>query len=455
MRKISMKSILVLLVCVLSFSASSFAQTTETFDIATFQQPTGWKKQEKPGALIYATSNESKGTYALITLYASGESVGNVRQDFESDWQEFAVGQFKVNARPELEPEKTAAGWTIITGGAAFQNDLGPAAILMSTYSGNGRKFSVSAMFNSRDHLPAIEAFASSIKLKTGPGKQLNATAEKRQPQTANNRSGSQLTGDGYAFATTNFDDGWNAAIKSDWVEATKGDTTVLLHYGITMTDEMRQDLSNSYWNKIAANKYNIRNLYPTNYSVLKDFPYYFVQADATEKATGKSVFVSFQVIPKNGTAYCYEIVTPTKDSFSRQFPTMDKIENLSGYNRFAIGKSDLIGTWQAGAGAFTQYYFVSSGNYAGMNITVSNLKYVFLTGTSYRTEVKAVTNSVYAAEKEIGRYTLGNWDISTTDQKGKLSNFSAWFEATKGGRILHLLNKKYSSEHYLLGKQR
>ncbi len=187
-----MKPIVFLIVCFLSLSANSFAQAPETFDIATFRPPAGWKKQEKPGAIIYTTSDESKGTYALITLFASGESVGNARQDFESDWQEFVVEQFKVNARPEIEPEKTAAGWKIITGGAAFQNNLGPAAVLMSTYSGNDRKFSVSAMFNSRDHLPAIEAFASSIELKkTEPGKQLNATAEKQQPQT-DNRSSSQ-----------------------------------------------------------------------------------------------------------------------------------------------------------------------------------------------------------------------------------------------------------------------
>jgi len=457
-----MKQFFPVLVCLLTVAISSFAQSTETFDIATFQAPADWKKQSKDGVVIFNTSNQQKNTYAMILLYASGESSGNAKGDFESDWQEFVVRQFKVNTHPETEPEKTAAGWKIITGGAAFQNDLGPAAVLMSTYSGNGRKFSVSAMFNSRDYLPAIEAFASSIELKkTEPGKQLNATAEKQQPQTANNQSVSQpsttqfFAGNGYTFTTTNFDDGWHAAIKSDWVEVTKDDTTVLLHYGITITDEMRRDLSNSYWNQIAANRYQVKNLYPTNYSVLKDFPYYFVQADATERATGKNVFVSFQVIPKNGTAYCYEIVTPTRDSFSRQFPTMDQIENLSRYNRFAIAKSDLIGTWQAGGGAFTQYYFVSSGNYAGMNITVSNLRYVFVNGTSYRTEVKAVTNIVYASEKEIGKYTAGNWDVSTTDQKGKLSNFSAWFEATKGGRILHLLNKKYSSEHYLLGKDR
>jgi len=436
-----MKKLLLVLVCLYSFPISSFAQSTETFDIATFQAPTGWKKTNKDGVLIFNTSNQQKNTYAMIMIYASGESSGNAKSDFEGDWQEFIAGQLGIKGKPELEPIEKNDGWDVVSGGAAFENETGRSAVILRTYSGFGKTFSAAAIFNSQDSLPAIEAFASSIKLKTtGPGKQVNATAAKQ---------------DGYTFATSNFDDGWNAAINSDWVEVTKGDTTVLLHYGITITDEMRQDLSNSYWNKIAASKYNIRNLYPTNYSVLKDFPYYFVQADATEKATGKNVFVSFQVISKNGTAYCYEIVTPTRDSFARQFPTMDKIEDLSGYNRFAIGRSDLIGTWQAGAGAFTQYYFVSSGNYAGMNITVSNLKYVFVNGTSYRTEVKAVTNRIYASEKEIGKYTVGNWDISTTDQNGKLSNFSAWFEATKGGRILHLLNKKFSSEHYLLAKDR
>jgi hypothetical protein len=331
-------------------------------------------------------------------------------------------------------------------GSAPFEKEGLKGVAVLVTASGYGRMMNAMILTNTQAYEPQITAFLESFSFK----KSAPTSANGAVPNPAR-----VVTGDGYTFVTTNFDDGWNAAIKGDWVEVTKGDTNVLLHYGITITDEMRQDLSNSYWNQIAANKYQIKNLYRTNYSVLKDFPYYFVQADATEKATGKNVFVSFQVIPKNGTAYCYEIVTPTKDSFSRQFPTMDKIENLSWYNRFAIGRNDLVGTWQAGGGAFTQYYFVASGNYAGMNITVSNLKYFFANGTSYRTEVKAVTNSIYAAEKENGKYTVGNWDVSTTDQKGKISDFSAWFEATKGGRILHLLNKKYSSEHYLLGKVR
>lgn len=441
-----MKHKILFVTLVLSFAIVSHAQAVETFDIATFKSPKGWNRQATQSSIKFSIEDKATGGVCLITLFKSVPGIGTSKENFDVAWQALVKETINVSAAPQMQPSNNPDDWKVEMGSAPFEKEGAKGVAVLVTVSGYGKMMNAVILTNTAAYEPAITSFLESFSFT----KPVQAPADRAilNPAPAN-------TGDGYAFATTNFDDGWNAVIKSDWVEVTKGDTTVLLHYGITMTDEMRQDLSNSYWNKIAANKYNIRNLYPTNYSVLKDFPYYFVQADATEKATGKSVFVSFQVIPKNGTAYCYEIVTPSKSSFSQQFPTMDKIENLSRYNRFAIGKSDLIGTWQAGAGAFTQYYFVSSGNYAGMNITVSNLKYLFVNASSYRTEVKAVTNNVYASEKEIGRYTVGNWDVSTTDQKGKLSNFSAWFEATKGGRILHLLNKKYSSEHYLLGKDR
>lgn len=436
-----MKRVLFVCLCLCLFSICSLAQTPETFDIATFQPPKGWSKKASENAIQF--SIEGKDSFALITLYKSVPSIGNPKANFDAAWSGIVKEAVPVTAAPQMVPAETKDGWSITAGLAPFEKDGAKGVALLITASGYGKMVNVVILTNSDAYEAATDAFMQSISFK----KPL-ATNESAPVQPTTSASG-------YAFSTTNFDDGWNAVIKNDWVEVTKGDTTVLLHYGIKIADEMRQDLSNSYWNQISANKYRVKNLYPTYYSVLKDFPYYFVQADATDKATGKNVFVSFQVIPKNGTAYCYEIVTPTRDSFSLQFPTMDKIEALSRYNRFAIGKNDLIGTWQAGGGAFTQYYFVDTGNYAGMNITVSNLKYIFTNGGGYRTDVKAVTNGVYASEKEIGRYTVANWDVSTTDQKGKVSAFSAWFEATKGGRILHLLNKKHAGEHYQLGKER
>ena len=193
MKKISVKPILFLIVCLLSLSANCFAQATETFDIATFQPPKGWQRQDKGGAVIFKTINEQKGTYAMIMLVASGESSGNAKKDFEGEWQEFVAGQLGIKGKPELEPIEKKDGWDVLSGGTAFENETGRSAVILRTYSGFGKTFSAAAIFNSQDSLPAIEAFASSIELrKTGLGKPVNATAENQQLPSADNQSGSQ-----------------------------------------------------------------------------------------------------------------------------------------------------------------------------------------------------------------------------------------------------------------------
>ncbi len=187
-----MKHLLFLTLCFLAFSMGSLAQTTETFDIATFQPPTGWEKQNKPGVVIFLTSSEQKGTYAMITLYASGTSTGNPKSEFDADWQEFIAGQLGIKGMPEVEPVEKKDGWDVVSGGAAFENEMGPSAVILNTYSGFGKTFSAAAIFNSQDNLPAIVAFAASIKLKKSePGKQVNTVTE-THPQTIDNQGGSQ-----------------------------------------------------------------------------------------------------------------------------------------------------------------------------------------------------------------------------------------------------------------------
>jgi hypothetical protein len=161
-----MKKLLLSIFFLLPLSTDSLAQRLETFDVATFQQPAGWKKQNKDGAVIFVTSNQQKGTFAVITIYASGASSGNAKSDFDSDWREFIAGQLGVKGKPQIEPAKRAEGWELITGGAAFENEMGTSAVILNTFSDLGKKFSLAAVFNSHDNLPAIEAFISSVKLK-------------------------------------------------------------------------------------------------------------------------------------------------------------------------------------------------------------------------------------------------------------------------------------------------
>lgn len=145
---------------------SSAAQSLATFDIATFQPPAGWQRQEKEGVVIFNTSNQQKGTYALITLYRSDVSSGDAKRDFDSDWQQFIVGQFGINGNPQLEPTRSAGGWEIVAGGTQFEKDLGPSVVILNTFSGSGTKFSFAALFNNQEYVPVIEAFISSVNLK-------------------------------------------------------------------------------------------------------------------------------------------------------------------------------------------------------------------------------------------------------------------------------------------------
>jgi hypothetical protein len=148
-----MKRFTIVFVCLLTVSLSSLAQTAETFDLATFQSPQGWKQQDKDGVLIFDTSNQQKGTYAMIMIYRSGDSSCNPKSDFEADWQQFIAGQLGIKSKPEIEPARNVEGWEVTTGGAPFENKMGTSAVLLSTYSGYGKTLSMAALFNSQDHL--------------------------------------------------------------------------------------------------------------------------------------------------------------------------------------------------------------------------------------------------------------------------------------------------------------
>ncbi len=161
-----MERSILLFTCLLALTFGAFAQTPETYDIATFASPAGWQKQTKEGAVIFTISDSKKGSFAMMTLYRSGVSSGSARGDFDADWRQFIAGQLKVENQPKVEPAKSMDGWELVGGGATFESQLGPAVVMLNTFSGHGRSFSFAAIFNNQDILPAIEAFFVSLKLR-------------------------------------------------------------------------------------------------------------------------------------------------------------------------------------------------------------------------------------------------------------------------------------------------
>lgn len=154
------------------------AQTTDSFDIATFRAPAGWTRKPKDNGLIFSTSDQKKGMFAMIVLYRNELSLGDAKRDFDADWQQFVADALGVKDKPQMEPQKQADGWTITTGGSTFEGELGTSAVILSTYSGFGRRWSAAAIFNNQDYVAAIDAFASSIVLsKPAPKATTSTTA--------------------------------------------------------------------------------------------------------------------------------------------------------------------------------------------------------------------------------------------------------------------------------------
>ncbi len=182
-----MKKLLFAVAIILSGYYAGFAQAVDSFDIATFRPPAGWGKQSKDGGVVFTTTDPAKGIYAMIVLYRSGVSSGKPSADFDADWKQYAAPISGIKTQPQMEPPTQTNGWQVTTGGGTFQGDLGTSALIMNTYTGFGKKFSVVAIFNTPDYAPAIGVFADSIVL--------DKTAAKPLPTSANPAAVSQIVG--------------------------------------------------------------------------------------------------------------------------------------------------------------------------------------------------------------------------------------------------------------------
>ena len=112
-------------------------------------------------------------------------------------------------------------------------------------------------------------------------------------------------------------------------------------------------------------------------------------------------------------------------------------------YNRFAIAAADLPGHWTESSSNAMEYYNAYTGSYAGMGIASSDNDFYFNQDNTYKSKHTSATGSTgnlttFNLEYS-GQYIVSNWEVDLTNRRdGKPDNFDAYFEAVKGGRILH-----------------
>lgn len=445
--------IIALLPLLISLTATSFAQK-QTYDLVTFNSPKGWTKEEKQNLIMYTRVDKKNKTWCQIGVYKSTASKGSIEADLQSEWNEMAVKQFSITDTMQATETQEADGWKIKTGSGKFTFNNQPAAVLLTTFSGYNRCTSIMATTNSQRYLENIESFVGGINLKN-PG--AAEEIQKEPVKKINTQTNSSVTNTGFAFTSTNFDDGWTSTVREDWVEVTKGSMKVLLHYPKegTIFPADPGPLTTAAWNILVAPRYSNLKNYKTSYIATSDRPY-LGMGYATENATGNNVFIVFF---HQGNGGWLEFITPDKNAFIQQYKfdpetiqwdsntdLMIPLANMTGYNKFAIAASDLKGKWTSDFTGIQQLYYVYTGQYAGMNINQSNEEFIFNAGNSYNWKLLAVNGvigNVKAVEvKSAGQFTVPNtWQVYFSKIESGPRTFHAFWSCIKGARVLNLLD--------------
>jgi hypothetical protein len=161
-----MKQVVLLMVC-WSVVATSFAQK-ETFDVIRYAAPKGWKKDVTETTVSYTIIKGN--TWCRINIVKSTISKGDIDPDFENEWQEMVVKNYKPVEAPQINEAKETgmsegAGWKIKAGGAKFIFNNSDAIVFLVTATGFERCASIIATTNSGSYMKDIEELLASVDL--------------------------------------------------------------------------------------------------------------------------------------------------------------------------------------------------------------------------------------------------------------------------------------------------
>jgi hypothetical protein len=147
------------------FLTDTFAQK-ETFDIITYSPPAGWKKEITENIIIYTSINNINKTWCRIGIVKSTVSKGNIDADFESEWHDLVIKNYKPTDAPKLNGVRETDGWKIKEGVTKFKYNNADAIVMLTTISGFDRCASIVINTSSQEYLKDIDVFLTSVEFK-------------------------------------------------------------------------------------------------------------------------------------------------------------------------------------------------------------------------------------------------------------------------------------------------
>ncbi|HEY6062687.1 MAG TPA: hypothetical protein VIV35_03705, partial [Chitinophagaceae bacterium] len=407
----------------------------------------------------FSKEDAAKGTYCLITLYKAAPGTANSKENFDLAWTSIVKEMVTVSTAPEMQAVTTENGWETQTGYAPFESDGNKGVALLVTASAVDKMVNLIVLTNTDVYEKEMTAFLESISLKKPAG----ATGQINKPVTTPvklEQTKTTAKSDGFAFTTTNFDDGWISTVQEDWVQVTKGATRVLIHYPNKQADAYNSvvmDGLKNAWNILVAPRYSSASNFEfkpiTGWQTIE-----FAEADMVEKGTARSVHVVlFKMNYSNGSGRYLEFITSDKRAFEQEFGPWhqttsgwENMEKMANYNRFAVAAADLQGKWTSDFSGAIQYVNASTGLDAGTDTHASVENFNIGSGNNYNWDIGVANGQVgnikFQSRKSSGKLSMnGNWKVNFSDIEGKPRSYDTYFTCIKGLRILWLDGRPFA----------
>jgi hypothetical protein len=181
-----------------------------THDVFTYTEPVGYKKETAKDYISYTKTDAKTGTYCIISLYAQTQSSGDIKKDFENDWQDLVVKSLQIKDAPKADNSDDVTGWKTYSGTANFEFGGGTNIALLTTAKKEDASIAILVVTNAQSFITNdVDAFYTTLKLGS-PKKGVvvknqtpikNPIKTSNKPNEAYNTDGGGISGVWVAYA--------------------------------------------------------------------------------------------------------------------------------------------------------------------------------------------------------------------------------------------------------------
>jgi hypothetical protein len=164
-----MKKLLSFIICSFNltviFIPAEVSAQKQTYDLVMYNPPTGWQKDATENKTSYTTTNKKNNSWCQINIVKSTVSKGNIKQDFDNEWQEMVVKNYHPAEAPKPAVAKEIKGWKSKAGAATFTFNGANAMVILTTISGYNCCVSIIATTNSQDYIKDIDELLATVEM--------------------------------------------------------------------------------------------------------------------------------------------------------------------------------------------------------------------------------------------------------------------------------------------------